>query len=401
MGADDVREMVNKLHAARLGQEEIDEVMKVLREGKLSALSSERVSEFEKKFAEYNHSKYAIAVTSGTAALHCALAACGIGCGDEVIIPAFSFPALPFAILYQNGLPIFVDIDMESYCIDVDKIEAEITEKTKAIIAVHLFGHPADMKRIGEIAEKHDLFVIEDCAHAHGAEIHGRKAGTFGSIGCFSFQEYKIMTTAEGGMAITDDEELALRLKEVAHMSKFDYDRLSYSYRMDAVRAAIGIAQLKRLDSLIKRRNEVAERYSDQLEGFLVVPTIKKGYKSCFSYYACRAFGEHTRNRIFDELLKAGVPVIVFHDRSLNQMSIFRRSDNVCLFKCPHLSLEHLIRNRDARFQNSEKFAKEHLLFPISAGLDDEIVDIIIQKTKKVVNNIKLESTVPLCTCPI
>jgi len=399
MKTEDIKDMVNKLHAARLGKEEKDEIMKVLKEGKLSPLSSEKVHQFEREFAEYCGAKYAIAVSSGTAALHCALAACGISCGDEVIIPAFSFSSLPFAVLYQNAIPIFADIEMDSYCIDPDQIEEQITRRTKAIIPVHLFGHPADMKKIIEIAEKYDLIVIEDCAHAHGAEINGKKVGTFGHVGCFSFQEYKIITTGEGGIITTNDAELAQRLRVISSMDEMDYDYLSYSYRMDAIRAAIGIAQLRKLDSLIARRTEIAKRYSDELEGFLITPKTKKNIKHSFNYYACRVPTERMRNKIFFELLKEGIPVIIFYDRPLNKLSIFHKADKPCVFKCPLVSLEHFFKNRDTKFVNSESFARQHFLLPISAALNDENLDVIIEKIKKIINNVRLEYVIPLSTC--
>ena len=173
--------------------------------------SGPKVKEFEKRFAKYVGVKYAVATSSGTTALHLALLSLGIGRGDEVIVPSFSFIATANAILFCGAKPVFCDIDPKTYNIDTNKIEKLITKRTKAILPVHLYGQPADFKPIMEIAEKHNLYVIGDAAQAHGAEYYGGKIGSFGDVECFSFYPTKNMTTGEGGMITTNSEEIAER----------------------------------------------------------------------------------------------------------------------------------------------------------------------------------------------
>ena len=190
-----------------ISDEEIDEVVKVLKSGFIA--QGPKVAEFEEKFAEYIGVDYAVATTSGTTALHLALMALGIEKGDEVITTPFSFAATANSILFIGAKPVFVDIDPETYNLDPDKINNAITDKTKAIMPVHLYGQPADMDPIRKIGEENELWIIEDAAQAHGAQYHGQMAGSFGEIACFSFYPTKNMTTGEGGMITTDNEELA------------------------------------------------------------------------------------------------------------------------------------------------------------------------------------------------
>ena len=190
-----------------IGEEEIEEVVKVLKTGFIA--QGPKVAEFEEKFAEFVGAKYGIATSSGTTALHVALLACGIKEGDEVITTPFSFAATGNSILYTGAKPVFVDIDPKTFNIDPNKIEDAITEKTKAIMPVQLYGQAADMDKINEIAKKHDLYVIEDAAQAHGSMYKDSKVGSIGDLACFSFYPTKNMTTSEGGMITTNDKELA------------------------------------------------------------------------------------------------------------------------------------------------------------------------------------------------
>ena len=233
-----------------VGEEEVNAVREVLLSGMY--VSGKKVKEFEEKFAEYIGTKYAIATSSGTAALHISLACLDIGPGDEVIVPPMTFFATIEAVLYQNAIPIFADVD-ENYCMDPKSIENVITNRTKAIIPVHLFGYSANMKRIMEIARKYDLYVIEDCAQAHGTEYYGKKVGSIGHIGAFSFFATKNMTTGEGGMITTNDEEVAKKAKMIRSHGMIDRDNhimLGYNYRMTEMEAAFGLVQLSKLDQL-------------------------------------------------------------------------------------------------------------------------------------------------------
>ena len=220
------------------------------------------VTKFEEKFSAYCGVRYGVSVSSGTTALHLALAALGIGKGDEVILPAFTMVSTANAVAYQGAKPVFADCRGQDFNIDPEKIEEKITKKTKAIIAVHIYGHPADMDKIMAIARKHRLYVLEDAAEAHGAEYKGRKAGSIGDIGVFSFYGNKIITTGEGGMLVTNNKKLKERaeyLRDLAFSPErhFWHKELGFNYRMSNLQAAVGLAQLERIEELIaiKRGN--------------------------------------------------------------------------------------------------------------------------------------------------
>lgn len=229
------------------------------------------IPQFEEGFAKFCGSKHGVAVMNGTVALQLALAALGIREGDEVIVPDLTFVATANAVRYLGAKPVFVDSEMETWNIRTEKIAAAVTKKTKAIIPVHLYGHPCDMDAIMQIAKKHNLFVIEDAAEAHGAEYKGRKAGSIGDIGCFSFYGNKIITTGEGGMCITNDGKLAERmhfLKDHAMRpeKRYWHPEIGFNFRMTNVQAAIGVAQLEQIEKFIaiKRRN--AQLYGSLLQ---------------------------------------------------------------------------------------------------------------------------------------
>ncbi len=261
-----------------LGEEELNKVIKAVKSGWISS-KGEFVTEFETKFAEYCGVKYGTAVTSGTTALHLALKALGISKGDEVIIPTLTFIATANAVTYCNAKPVFVDSHPDYWCINPEKIEEKITKKTKAIIPVHLYGHPCDMDAIADIAEDNGLSIVEDAAEAHGAEYKGRKTGSLGNVSCFSFYGNKIITTGEGGMCTTNDEELAekMRLLRDHAMSKektYWHEMVGFNYRMTNLQAAIGVAQLKKLDSFIKKKRKIAEWYNKYLQNSIKHPEM-------------------------------------------------------------------------------------------------------------------------------
>ncbi len=218
----------------KVGREEILAVKRVLQDKKLTFMSGNEIKEFEMKFAEYIGSQFAIAVSSGTAALHVALAAADIGAGDEVLVPPYTFVATATAVLHQNAIPIFVDIDPVNFCMDPADLINKVSKNTKAIIPVHLFGYPADLDPIFSFAKEHDLVVIEDACQAHGAEYKGKKVGTLGISGCFSLFESKNMMTGEGGIIVTNDEEYAKKCRLIRHHGEptwYTYERLGYNYR--------------------------------------------------------------------------------------------------------------------------------------------------------------------------
>src|SRR5216110_1257843 len=229
-----------------------------------------RTLEFEQAFAKFHGARHGIAVTNGTAALEVAIAALGIGQGDEVILPNFTFVATASAVLFANALPVLVDVAPETYCIDPDLVEAAITSRTKAIIAVHMGGHPADLDRLSEIARRHNLSLVEDSSHAHASECRGRRIGTFGAAGTFSFQSSKLMTAGEGGMIISNDDDFERQARSVHDCGRMPgewfYSHFSYgsNYRLSEWQGAILNVQLGRLDEQTRRRHQNA-RVLDKL----------------------------------------------------------------------------------------------------------------------------------------
>jgi perosamine synthetase len=232
--------------------------------------SGKYLDRFEEAFAEFCGVKHAVSCSNGTTALHLALLALDVGPGDEVIVPTLTFVATANAVTYCGAKPVFVDAEAETWNIDPASVEAKITPRTKGIIVVHLFGHPADMEAIGAIARRHGLFVLEDAAQAHGAESHGRRTGSLGDIATFSFFGNKIVTTGEGGMVTTGDDALAgrmrlLRTHGMDPTRRYWHPVIGYNYRMTNIAAAIGLAQLERVQWQLARRQEIAAWYREAL----------------------------------------------------------------------------------------------------------------------------------------
>lgn len=253
-----------------LGEEELRNVVEAIKSGWISS-KGRFIEEFEQNFSNYCGRRYGVATANGTVALHLALEALGIKKGDEVIVPDLTFVAVANTVAYCNAKPIFVDSHPEYWCINPEKTEEKISSKTKAIIPVHLYGHPCDIDAIRDIAEDHDLFILEDAAEAHGAEYKGKKVGSFGNISCFSFYGNKIITTGEGGMCLTDIEELAEKMRILRDHGmnpnkRYWYDIVGFNYRMTNLQAAVGVAQLKKLDEFVEKKREIAGWYSEGLK---------------------------------------------------------------------------------------------------------------------------------------
>ncbi len=254
-----------------LGEEELANAMEAIKSGWISS-QGKFILEFERKFAEYCGVRHGVATSNGTVALHLALKALGIREGDEVLVPALTFIATANTVAYCNARPILVDSDPKCWCIDPARIEERITARTRAIIPVHLYGHPSDMDAIADIARRHNLYVIEDAAEAHGALYRDRRVGSFGRVNCFSFFGNKIISTGEGGMCLTDDEDLAQRMRILRDHGmnpnrRYWYDVVGFNYRMTNLQAAVGAAQVDRLDWLVSRRRQLAGWYHDAFRG--------------------------------------------------------------------------------------------------------------------------------------
>ena len=291
VGGDPVRKQFLPPFRHTIGNEEINEVVDTLRSDWIT--TGPKTHRFEEMFKHYIGCTHAIAVNSCTAALHLSLVVNEIGEGDEVITSPFTFAATADVIVHQNAKPVFVDIEKDTYNIDPAELKEKITEKTKAIIPVHYAGHPCEMDEILKIAKEHDIVVIEDAAHAIGASCKNKKIGTIGNTTCFSFYATKNLTTAEGGMVTTDDDELAekIRILSLHGISKDAWKRYSsegswyyeilypgYKYNMTDIQAAIGIHQLNKLEQMQKRREEIAKSYNEAFENMyeIIIPTVKK-----------------------------------------------------------------------------------------------------------------------------
>ncbi|MBI5848169.1 MAG: DegT/DnrJ/EryC1/StrS family aminotransferase [Nitrospirae bacterium] len=273
-----------------------------------------RVSEFEKKVAAYHGVSEAIGVASGTDALHLAVEALGIGDGDEVITTPFTFFATAEAVIYTGATPVFVDIDPETMNIDPAKIEAKITENTKAIIPVHIFGHPADMDKIMAIAKKHNLHVIEDCAQSFGADINGRKTGSFGDVGCFSFYPSKNLGAfGDAGMVTLNDAELVDRIRVLRnHGSKgaYKHESVGFNSRLDELQAGILLVKFRRIDDYNRRRRENAALYNTYISDAVLKPVEKPGMTHVYHQYTLRSV---QRDRIQQALREKEISSVVYY----------------------------------------------------------------------------------------
>ena len=273
-----------------IGEEEIFVVSQVLESGMLA--SGVQVERFEREFADYCGTDYAIATSNGTTALHAALLAAGVGPGDEVIVPAFSFIATATAVSMTGAKPVFSDVNGSTFNINPVTVHERITSRTKAIIGVHLFGQPFDVKYVQEICNSHNLILIEDAAQAHGAMVGTQKTGSFGDMGCFSFYATKNMTTGEGGMITTNDKNLADRIRlfiNHGQSEKYLHVCLGYNYRMTDIAAALGRVQLKKLDNFNTLRRRNAEYYNDHIRADgILLPEVSAGNYHVYHQYVLR-----------------------------------------------------------------------------------------------------------------
>ena len=305
-----------------IGEEEKDAVLEVLSSGMLAQGS--RVRAFEEAFAAYCGTRHAVATSSGTTALHTALLAHGIGPGDEVITSPFTFIAAANAVLYVGARPVFVDIDPATFNIDVALLEAAFSPRTRAIMPVHLFGLPCDVDPILGIADKYDLVVVEDACQAHGSEYRGKWVGSFGT-GCFSFYPTKNITSAEGGMITTDADEVAERCRAIRQHGmrrRYYHDELGYNFRMTDVHAAIGLAQLRKLEGFNEARIANARYLTEHLQG-VTVPPVPYGYRHVFHQYTVR-IGNGCRDHVRQGLTDRGIGTQIYYPVPVHKQCAFR-----------------------------------------------------------------------------
>ncbi len=275
-----------------LGKKEREYVLSALADGSISGLHGEYIDKFEKDFSHYSDCSYGVATNSGTTALHLALASLGISEKDEVLVSSFTNMATFFSVLYQGAKPIPIDIEVDTWNINPPLIEEKINKKTRAILVVHIYGHPVDMDPILKVAKKYGLYVIEDCAEAHGALYKGRKVGSLGDVGCFSFYANKIITTGEGGMITTNNAEVANKVQSLKGLAfgasnKFMHADIGFGYRMTNLQAAIGCAQLEKIEKIIDKKRKIAHYYTENLKDIsgLQLPVEKPYAKNVYWMY--------------------------------------------------------------------------------------------------------------------
>ncbi len=360
---------------------EIEAVVKVLKTPRLSL--GPVLEAFEKQLAAFVGVRFAVAVNSGTSALHLGVKALGIGDGDEVITTPFSFVASANCILYERARPVFVDIDPKTLNLDVSKIEDAITPRTRAILAVDVFGHPAEWDALQDIAKQHHLYLIEDSAEALGSEYKGKKAGSFGDVAVFAFYPNKQITTGEGGAVLTDREEVAqlcrsLRNQGRSGMGWLSHERLGYNYRLSEINCALGLAQLQRVDELIEKRRRVAQWYQERLEelehkGWLHRPYIAPEVKMSWFVYVVRladTFTREDRDRILLALRENGIE---------------------CANYFPPIHLQPYFRTmgyQPGDFPVTEHIADRTIALPFHPRLTEEEVDIVVDRLKKILESL-------------
>lgn len=336
-----------------------------------------KLGEFERKFAKYIGVKYAIAVNSGTSGLHLAIRAVDLKESDEVITTPFSFVASSNCILFERAKPVFVDIDPKTLNIDSDKLEKAITPNTKAILAVDIFGHSVDWDRILPIAEKYKLRIIEDSCEALGAEYKGKKCGSFGEVSVFAFYPNKQITTGEGGLVVTNDEDIANRCRSMANQGRkvengkwLEHVQLGYNYRMSDVNAALGVAQLSRINEILKKRDKVAKMYNkylSKIEGIEIPFAASWAKVSWFVYVIKLPFGytSQDRDRIMGDLQRSGI-----------QCSNY--------FQCIHLQpfYRETFGYKEGNFLIAESISARTIALPFYNNLTEEKIRFVVKKLK-------------------
>lgn len=312
-----------------IGKEEEEAVLEVLRSGMLA--KGPKHKEFEENFAKYIGTEHAVSTSSGTTALHIALLAIGIGKDDEVIIPPVTFFATASTVLFCGAKPVFVDIDPDTFNMDMGKIEEAITPNTKAVMPVHMYGQPVDMDPLVEIAERHNLKVIEDACQSHGAEYNGKKVGRFGSASCFSFYPTKNMVVGEGGMIVTDSQDVkteCMLLRDHGEITHYEHVVLGHNFRMTEIGAAIGIEQLKKLPDFVQKRRENAGMLDEglrDLEGIQTPVVIENATHVYYQYIIKVDEGfPLDRDQLVEYLKQKGIGARPSYPKPLSEQAILR-----------------------------------------------------------------------------
>ncbi|MDI9619402.1 MAG: DegT/DnrJ/EryC1/StrS family aminotransferase [Candidatus Nezhaarchaeota archaeon] len=358
--------------------EEIMEVVDVLRRGILTNSLPEggpKVKLFEREFAAFIGVKEAVAVSSGTAALCLSLMALGIKQGDEVLVPSLTFVATANSVLLLGGKPVFVDVDPKTYTMDPTDAERKMTSRTKAIIPVHLYGLMADMDSIISVAERRGIPVVEDAAQAHGSQLKGRKAGSLGVAGCFSFYPSKVMATGEGGMITTGDSDLAASLRSIrTHGQEVVGNelltaRLGANFRMPEVEAAVGLVQLRKLPKFLEVRRRNAKIMSEVLDGIegLELPFEPEGYVHNWYLYTVKLCSQRIRDKLQEALNLRGIGATVYYRTPVHLMPLYRRLFNL----------------EEGLLPVTEDLSRRLLSIPVHHGMSEEDVLMVAEAIKK------------------
>lgn len=358
-----------------LGGREAEYVLDCLKTNWISS-AGRYLTQFEQSFARYCGREHGIATTSGTTALHLAVAAAELGPGDEVIMPAFTIAATVFAALYAGARPVLVDVEPDTWTLRVDQVAARIGSRTRAILPVDIYGHPCDMAPLVELAERHDLWLIEDAAEAHGAEYRGRKCGGFGDAACFSFYANKIVSTGEGGMVVTDDAAFAERCRSLKNLGfnrdrRFLHDAIGFNYRMTNIQAALGLAQLEKIEDYVDLRRRHAATYNRLLADVagLQLPVERPGSRNVYWMYGVLVedgFG-CSRDELMRELTERGVETRTFFIPMHEQPLFHERG----LFQ-------------DEQYPVASDIGRRGLYLPSSTGLSDGEIAYVVDAVREV-----------------
>ncbi len=355
---------------------EIEAVADAIRRGEISGSFGVEIEAFEEEFAEYVGARHGVAVTSGTTALHLAVAALDLEPRSEILVSASTNVASALAAFHNGHLPVPIDSEPITWNLDLDLIEAQITPRTKAIIPVHLFGHPVDMDALGEIATRHGIAVIEDCAESHGAKVRGRMTGALGDMGCFSFYANKIITTGEGGMVTTNDDRLAERLRLLRNLAfgkpRFLHEEAGFNFRMTGYQAAMGRAQLRKIEWVIEQKRRIAHAYTSRLaEVDGIKPPVELEWaRNVFWMYAIEVTDEFplTRDELATSLAEAGIDSRTFFC-PMNMQPFLQRQPGFRHVPCPV----------------AEGLWKSGLYLPSSITLSDEEISMIVERIRALV----------------
>lgn len=358
-----------------LGELEAEYVADCMSTGWISSEGS-YVRRFEETWAAYCGVAHGIAISNGTTALYAAVATLHLSPGDEVIIPSFTIIGCAHAVINAGAVPVLVDCDPETWCMDTDQLAARITSRTRAVMPVHIYGHPVDMGPVQEVADQHDLFVIEDAAEAHGATYRGRRTGSLGDVSCFSFYANKIVTTGEGGMVLTDDDTLAERLRSYRNMAfrperRFLHTEMGLNYRLTNVQAAIGLGQVETIDGRVARKREIGQRYTELLAGTpsLQIPVEREWAENVYWMYGV----------VLDDDVPYEAPEFA---RRLRERGVDTRPFFLGMHEQPVLLDTGLFAGE--RYPVTERIARRGLYLPSGLTLTDGEIEQVVEAVRAV-----------------